>query len=351
MKIQTQQLNQQLTKEIAPLYLISSDELLLTQEACALIRHHAKQAGYKQREVFYVETGFNWGSFLTSINNLSLFGEHTLIELHIKSKLTPASSKILQNYAKNPTPNKVVLIVTYKLEAAQQKTAWFKAIDAAGIVLLIWPVNATQLPGWIANRLQLTGLKIPSQGIKLLAEYATGNILAAAQEIEKLHLLYGNGNLTNEQIITVLTDNARFNVFNLLDTAFVGNTTLLIRMLDNLKAEGTEPAIILWAITRELRLLLNISFAVKQGITIEQAMAKNNVWDKRKILIKQALTQHNVSSLQKLIQQAARVDLIIKGADKQRLLWHEIYQLYSTFSQKNAKKNYFNLSKTLLYAK
>lgn len=342
MKIQSHQLNQQLTKEIAPLYLISSDELLLAQEACAMIRHHTKQAGYKQREVFYVETGFNWGSFLTSINNLSLFGEHTLVELHLKSKLTTASSKILQNYAKNPTPNKVVLIVTKKLEAAQQKTAWFKAIDTTGIVLLIWPINTTQLPAWIASRLQQIGLKIPSQGIKLLADYAAGNLLAAAQEIEKLHLLYGNGNLTNEQIIAVITDNARFNVFNLLDTALIGNTALSIKMLNNLKAEGTEPTIILWAIARELRLLLNLSFAVKQGITIEQAMVKNNVWDKRKILIKQALSQHNIPSLQKLIQQAARIDRIIKGADKQRLLWHEIYQIYGTFSQKNAKKKFIS---------
>lgn len=340
MKIQLQQLTQHLTKTIVPLYLISSDELLLTQEACATVRQYAIKSGYTEREVFYVETGFNWESFLTSVSNLSLFSEHTLIELHIKTKLTPTGSKILQNYAKNPPPNKVIMIVTDKLETSQQKTSWFKAIDTAGIVLLIWPINTTQLPFWITKRLQQTGLKTDDQGIKLLADHAAGNLLAAAQEIEKLRLLYGSGNLTAEQIVTVITDNARFNAFNLLDTALAGKTALLIRMLDNLKTEGAEPTIILWAITRELRLLINMSFAVKQGTNIEQAMTKNNIWNNRKILVKKALLQQDIGNLQNLLRQAARIDYIIKGADKQHLLWHEIYKIYCIFSQKNANKKF-----------
>jgi len=330
MKIQLQQLAQNLTEKIAPLYLISGDEFLLVQEACDAVRQHAIAKGFDERETFYVESGFNWESFLNSTNNFSLFSGRTLIELHLKSKLTDMGSKILQNYAQKPAPDKIIVIIADKLDAAQQKTAWFKAIDAHGVVLPIWPIDAAQLPLWINKRLQLAGLKTDGQGIKLLADHAAGNLLAAAQEIEKLRLLYGSGNLTAEQIVSVITDNARFNVFNLLDTALAGKTALVIRILNNLKTEGVEPTIILWAIARELRSLIDISFALQQGTTSEQALAK--VWSNRKILVKKALVRHDLAGLQGLLKQAAQVDYIIKGADNQRILWHELNKIYFDFS-------------------
>ena len=330
MKIQLQQLAQHLTEKIAPLYLISGDEFLLVQEACNAVRQRATAAGFDERETFYVESGFNWESFLNSTNNFSLFSGRTLIELHLKSKLTDTGSKILQSYAQKPAPDKIVVIIAAKLDAAQQKTAWFKAIDTHGIVLPIWPIDAAQLPLWINKRLQQAGLKTDGLGIKLLADHAAGNLLAAAQEIEKLRLLYGGGNLTTEQIIAVITDNARFNVFNLLDTALAGKAALVVRMLDNLKIEDVEPTIILWAIARELRSLIDISFAIQQGATAEQAMAK--VWSNRKALVKKALVRHDLASLQNLLKQASQVDYIIKGADNQHLLWHELNKIYFDFS-------------------
>jgi DNA polymerase III subunit delta len=335
MKIQLQQLSQQLAKKMAPIYLISGDEFLLVQEACNIVRQHAITAGYTGRETFYIEPGFNWENFLTSTTNLSLFSDRTLIELHLKGKFAENGRKILQNYANNPVSDKIVLIIADKLDATKQRTAWYKAIDACGIVLPIWPINLAQLPLWITKRLQGAGLKADSNGIKLLADHAAGNLLAAAQEIEKLRLLYGSGNLTTEQIITAITDNARFNVFELLDTALAGKTALLIRMLDNLKAEGAEPTIILWAIARELRALINMSFAMTQGLNAEQALAKNNVWTNRKALIKKALLQHNLATLQKILKHAALIDCIIKGADNQRVLWHELYKVYLKLAKSN----------------
>lgn len=328
MKIQSQQLTQHLTEKAQSLYLISGDEFLLVQEACNTVREHAIAAGYSEREVFYVASDFNWEGFLTSVNNLSLFGGRALIELHLSGKLSNDGSKILQNYAQKPAPDKIVLIVAGKLDAASQKTAWFKAVDSHGVVLTIRPIEAAGLPIWINNRLKQVGLKTDGQGIKILANLSAGNLLAAAQEIEKLRLLYGSGALTADQIIAVVTDNARFNVFNLLDTAANGNTALVIRILDNLKNESVEPAIILWAIVRELRSLINISFDIEQGSSMEQAFTKNNVWSSRRALIKKALLRHNLNSLQNLLKQASLIDSIIKGADNQHLLWHELNKIY-----------------------
>lgn len=328
MKVQIEQL----TNSPYPLYLVSGDEFLLVQEACDTIRKYAAEAGHSEREVFYVETGFNWENFLNSANNASLFGDRTLIELHLKNKITEVGSKILQNYAKNPAPDKTVLIITNKLDSAQQKTAWFKAIDSCGAILQIWPIELAQLPFWITRRLKATGLNADHQGVQLLADHVAGNLLAAVQEIEKLSLLYGNCNLTVEQISAAITDNSRFNIFNLLDATINNKTNAVNRILERLKEENIEPTLILWALVNELRSLVKISFDIKQGLSADQALTKNNIWHNRKSSVKKVLSKYNLDQLQDFLKSALHIELIIKGADTQHLLWHELGKLYLSFA-------------------
>lgn len=328
MKIQVQQLVPYLTKGLAPLYLISGDEFLLVQEAVDTIRKYATAAGYTERDVYHIETGFNWENFLSNISNTSLFGDRALVELHLKSKLSDSGNKILQNYAKKPIPDKIILIVADKLDAAQQKTAWFKAVESVGVILQLWPIEPAQVPLWINNRLKAAGLKTDSQGIQLLVDHISGNLLAAVQEIEKLRLLYGEGNLTVEQISAAITDNSRFSIFNLVDAALGGNASDVSRILDNLQGENIEPVLILWAITNELRSLINMSFILTQGLNVDQIITQYRVRFNRVQLIKKALTKYRLDKLQKLLQRAAAIDLIIKGADSQHLLWHELKNIY-----------------------
>lgn len=332
MRIQSNQLLAALTKNIAPLYLVAGDESFLVQEASDTIRKHAITKGYHTREVFYVEAGFNWEVFLSSVNNASLFSNLGIIELHLKSKLTDKASKILQNYAKNSMRDKTLIIISTKLDATQQKTSWFKEIDTHGVVLLIWPIEPTEMPLWLTNRLKQAGLKTNPAGVQLLTAYVSGNLAAASQEIEKLKLLYGSGNLTTEQISVAITDNARFNIFNLVDAAMNKKVATVNRILDKLKTEDGEPTLILWSIGYELRSLINLSFSLKSGGNLEQAMRQNNIWQRRQPLIKKLLLEYDLKQLENLLKAACSIDLMIKGADNQHLLWHELKKLYLKFA-------------------
>lgn len=311
-------------KTLHLIYLVSGDEFLLVQEACNTIRKYAVSSGYEEREIFHIEPGFNWEFFLNRVNNSSLFGNQVLIELHLKSKLTDSGSKILQNYAQHPPLNKILLIITNKLDFAQQKTVWFKAIESHGYVLFIRPIDYAQMPPWIANRMLAAGLKIDPKGLKLLVDHTAGNLLAAAQEIEKLVLLYGQGNITIEQISEVLADNARFNIYNLLDAAMNNNPHAINRILTNLKNGNIDPTLILWIITNELRSLINISYSLKKEVNIEEALTQNNIWYKQKQQIKKILSRCDLAQLHNLLKKALSIDLIIKGANTQNLLWHEL---------------------------
>lgn len=323
MKIQPYQLSQQLKKQLLPLYLISGDEHLLVQEAVNTVVAHYKSIGYTEHLRFTQDANFNWENLLFATNHLSLFDDRSILELKLTNFKIGNGEKILENYVNNPSPDNVLLIVAPKFDSNTQKSKWFKSIENQSGIIQIWPLDLKQLPMWLNNRLQANGLNIDTDGINFLIDYTQGNLLALNQEAEKLSLTYDKGKLNLNQIIATITDNSRFSVFDLLDHALLGKPKNVVRIINSLKQEGMEPAIILWAIAKELRTLLTCTAAEN----LEAAMFKLNVWSKRKPLVQQALKKHSAQKLKQMLKCATTIDLYIKGA-KSGDIWNELTGLY-----------------------
>ena len=141
-KLRPEQLSQALSKQLAPIYLVSGDEPLLIQEACDAIRQAARQAGFSERELYHVDNSFEWGQLLAAANSLSLFAEKKIIELRMPNgKPGDKGGKALIEYTQSPASDNLLLVVTDKLDGATQKSKWFKAIDDAGIHVQVWPIT------------------------------------------------------------------------------------------------------------------------------------------------------------------------------------------------------------------
>lgn len=315
MKLRAEQLAKQLTQQFHPVYLVSGDEPLLVQESCDLIRQQARQQGFTERERLQVDKSFDWDSLHIATQSMSLFGDKKLIELHIPTgKPGRQGSQALQELLENIPMDIAVLIVAGKIEAASQKSKWFKAIDQAGCIIQLWPLNRQQLPHWLNQRLQSKGLRLDKAGMDLLVDQTEGNLLAGSQAIEKLALLFdGSETLSVEAVRQCISDSARFNVFDLVDQCLAGDATRITRVLSTLQAEGIEPILILWALAREVRQLAQMAFAIKQGESTERVLAQFRVWDKRKPIVRQALARGGPQRWQRLLQKAAQIDRIIKG--------------------------------------
>jgi DNA polymerase-3 subunit delta len=327
-KLRPEQLGAALSKNIAPIYLVSGDEPLLIQEACDTIRRAARSAGFSERELYHCDTGFDWGQVLTAANSLSLFAEKKIIELRLPTgKPGDKGGKILQEYAQSPALDNLLLIITEKLDGATQKSKWFKAIEDAGVHIQVWPIGVAQLPRWIGQRLQQAGLQADSSAIDLLASRIEGNLLAAAQEIEKLKLLSTDNNIISyEFMASAVADSARYDVFGLVDKALHGDARAAVKTLHGLKTEGTEPINILWALTRDIRSLVQISLAVAQGKPFEMAARQAGIWDKRQPLIQTALRRLKPAHIQQLLRKANGIDKAIKGM-RNAEPWDELLDL------------------------
>ena len=309
------------------MYLIFGDEPLQAEEACAMLRAAAREQGYAERITLHAGIGFDWNTLLQTSQNLSLFAERRLIELRIPNgKPGDAGSEALIAYAARPATDTTLLIITPKLDSATQKTKWFTALEQAAVLIQIWPISAAQLPAWIVQRMRAKGMQVNSEAAALLAERVEGNLLAAAQDIEKLYLLYGAAAIDVDNITAAVADSARFDVYELVDTALQGDAVRTARILNGLRTEGVEPTLVLWALARELRGLASIAYACQSGLGMEQALAKHKVWDKRKPLVKQALTRHKLPHWQRQVRLAGRIDKIIKGI-RAGNVWDELLQL------------------------
>jgi len=314
MLIKPEQLSASLQKQLPPVIWITGDETLLVQEACDTVRLLAKEQGFTEREVHDVGKSFDWTVLLESANSLSLFADRKIIDMRLHSpKLENDARNILHEYVENPGEYNLLLLTSPKIEKATLGTKWFKAIESQGLVVQIWPVNAQQLPGWIAQRMRKVGLNADQDSVSIISQRVEGNLLAAAQEIDKLALLAGDKQLTADIVARAVADSSRFNVFALTDASLSGHSGKALNILNHLRAEGDDPLKILFFIVKEIRGLLRMQVKVSQGQNINGVMQAERVWQNRMPIVGHALRQHSVESLEALLLRARRVDQSVKG--------------------------------------
>jgi DNA polymerase-3 subunit delta len=315
MQVRPEQLERQLTQQLLPIYLVYGDEPLLVQEACDLIRKQARSQGCTDREVIDTATpNFDWQEIINSAASMSLFAERKLIELRLPSgKPGAEGSKALCEYVDRSGDEDVMLIIAGKIDKQSTSSKWFKTLDKVGAAVQIWPIDAKSLPRWLEQRVAGAGMRISGEALQLLSERVEGNLLCAVQEVEKLKLLASDGEITADTVTNAVADNARYNLFALADSAVNGDSAASLRMLHGLRGEGTEAAVVLWALTRELRTLYEIEAAHRGGQNMQQAMKAQRVWNSKIPQVKAALSRHSAASLTGLLEQAAATDGSIKG--------------------------------------
>jgi len=327
MRLRLEQLSTQLDSALARIYFVSGEEPFQMEQASQAIRNSALENGYTEREILQVDRGFDWQQLAESANTLSLFSQQRLLELRLPGgKPGDAGSKALVAYADNPPEDTILLVIAGKLEKAQQNTKWFKAIEQAGVVIQIWPVETPAMPNWIEARMQVRNMRPTAEALLMLADRFEGNLLAADQEIEKLRLLNGEGEINADQVAAAVSDSARYDVFSLVDACLLSEQQRATRILFGLRHEGIEPVLILWAITRELRALSSMSLALSQGQPIGQVLSQYRIWEKRKKPVQNALKKHNLRRLHGLLWQAAEIEKVVKGRATGNT-WDDLLQL------------------------
>lgn len=313
MKLAVEQINQHLECGLKPLYVISGDEPLGVMESSDAIRVAARRQGYVEREVYNVERGFNWQRLTQSSQSLSLFASLRIVEINIPSgKPGVDGSKALQAYAADLPPDTLTLVVLPRIDKRDQG-AWFNALEGAGVLIAVYPVELEKLPAWIGRRLSAQDQQADSETLEFIANQIEGNLLAAYQEIQKLGLLYPQGRLAIDGVRDAVLNVSRFDAFQLGDAMLAGDSARTAKVLDGLKAEGVAPVALLGTLIWLLRSVLKVKTAQAQGMDLMAAFGQAKVWGDRQNLMRQALGRLSLKKLQAALLKMAEIDKINKG--------------------------------------
>lgn len=340
MRLRADQIESHIHKAgLAPVYYLSGDEPLQMAEAADGIRMGARNQGFEERSILNVAKGFDWNQLHQEGASMSLFASRRLIELRLADqKPGKDGGAALIEYTEQINPDNVLLITGAKLDKRSQQTKWFKALDNAGVCVQIWPVETARLPDWISQRMRQLGKKIQRDAAMLIAQRVEGNLLAAKQEIDKLCLLVEKPDIDSTDVINSVSDSARFDVFSLIECAYLGNLERTARMLRGLKNEGLEPMGIFGALMWEFRRTCSIAHQVHKGAGKEQVFAAFRIWQQRKAALNAILKRLSARQLSDLLHEASAIDRTLKGAVRADA-WDEIenflfkiagYELQST---------------------
>ncbi len=307
MKIATRQLEGQLRKGLGPLYAIHGPEALLALEAADRIRAAARKSGCEEREIFFAEPGVDWSRLGAAASNLSLFATRRLVEIRIPTgKPGTEGGKAIAAWAAKPPDDAVTLVLLPELDWQQQKTAWFGALEASGMLVEAKAVTRDELPDWLAERLARQEQRASVETLEWLADRVEGNLLAAKQEVEKLALLLPQGEVTLESIREAVTDVSRFERDTLLTAIQAEDPARVVRILASLEAEGEPLPLLLWTLAEEIRTLM--AYAANQR-------PRRFMPPDRAEALNRTARRHNAASFHRELLRAHRIDRMIKGVE------------------------------------
>ena len=305
MELKATQLEAHLKQQLAPVYLLAGEEPLQIDQAITLIRETARQQAYTERQVLHAERSFDWQQVTEQSSNMSLFGDKKILELRLpRGKPGTVGAKALQQYCQQPAEDVLLIINSGKLDKAALNSKWVKAVAHIGVQIRIWPLSGMELIQWVQARLRAEGLADDRASAEYLASRVEGNMLAAAQEIEKMALLAIDAETTTE---AWFADQSKYTVFDLVDAIVRGQRPQVIKILTHLQQESFAPNLVLWGLAELLRAVLYAG-----GGNATKGVQNAFFYNKRNQL-NQHVTKFTSLQLYTLLAKCGQIDRIIKG--------------------------------------
>ncbi len=327
MRLYADRLNEHLSHSLQPVYLLFGNEPLLLHESRIAIRDAARQRGFDERHRFSIDSQFDWQPVYDCCQALSLFSTRQLIELDLpESGVNAAIGKQLAEVGSMLNPDIILVVIGQKLTKAQENSKWFKALHSNGCLVNCLSPDMQRLPQFVQARCRASGLKPDAEAVQMLAQWHEGNLFALAQSLEKLALLYPDGQLTLLRVESALSRHNHYSVFHWIDALLAGKGNRAQRILRQLESEGIEAVLLIRSIQKELKLLLTLQSMQTQGQPLAKAFEQHRIWQSKRPLYSAALQRLPQTKLLQLLRLLAEIEVRFKTQYEQSC-WPLLHQL------------------------
>ncbi|MDX8399550.1 MAG: DNA polymerase III subunit delta, partial [Gallionellaceae bacterium] len=262
-----------------------------------------------ERQIFDSGAGFDWQQLAFSAASGSLFAQKKIIDLRIQNgKPGKEGAAALLHYLEQGCHDDTLLLIRLPfLNRQATNSKWFKSIEREAGVVQIWPVTAAQAPTWIQRRARANGLQLDQESVAVIAEATEGNLLAADQLIQKMCLDFGPRKISLQETLTLLSDDSKFDVGNLIKYVLQGDCRHVLRVWQHLKAMNEPQTLILWMLADTLRNLITLS---KRGLDegLRRKLRKDLL-----VGYQSTVQRHDINVLHQFLQRSTVIDQTIKG--------------------------------------
>ncbi|MEI2266922.1 DNA polymerase III subunit delta [Erwinia sp. CGal63] len=325
-RIYPEQLGAQLREGLRACYILSGNEPLLLQESQDAVRASAQQQGFTEHFSVVVDQQTDWDAIYSTCQALSLFASRQTLQLSLpENGANAAIAEKLLTLSTLLHEDILLLLRAPKLTKAQENSAWFKALSANAVIVPCQTPEQAQLPRWVNARARSMGLAVDEAAVQLLCYCYEGNLLALSQALERLSLLWPDGKLTLPRVEQAVNDAAHFTPFHWVDALLGGKSKRAQHILRQLKAEESEPVILLRTLQRELMTLLTLQRQMKQT-PLRTLFDQHRVWQNRRPLLTEALQRLTAKQLAQAISLLTRIELTLKQ-DYGQAIWNELETL------------------------
>lgn len=312
MKAYFNQLSSLLRKDLSNFYLITGDEPLQKMEAVDMIRNAVYKAGYSGRELFFVDKDFDWGALAMNTSNASLFGDKRFLDIRLYTdKVNAAGADFFKSILEVNDPDCLYLVQAKKVDG---RSAWVKKFMNQGVCITVYPKSLSDMKSWLRERALRKGLKVDIGVVDIIAEYSEGNMLAAAQELDKIALSATKDNhiISIEEVQEIIGNSAHYTAWNLADAVIAGEADRALRVFHGLQSEAAPMPLVLWAIADQFRQMEDITNRIQDGSSIDAVLKP--VWKTRQATYRKAISrQLNSNTWNILLHSCHQVDRTSKG--------------------------------------
>lgn len=248
--------------DLAPFWLITGSEELLMLESGDLLRARARELGYADRQVLELSANSDWSQLPDAAASIGMFDDRKILEVRLPTgRPGQRGSREIPEFLKRPVEGVVVVFTVPRPDWQGQKAAWWQALAKACTTVECDPIERRALPQWLAARLAANGQSAPREVLEAFADLVEGNLLAAKQEIEKLALLFPQGELTLEQITASVGNCSRYTTEALVESFCTGAADRAARIVDGLEGQGEPLPLLLAILSGQIRSLIKLRAA------------------------------------------------------------------------------------------
>lgn len=325
-RLYPEQLRAQLSEGLRAAYLLLGNDPLFLQESQDAIRHAAAGEGFIEHHTFTLDASTDWQELFSLCQAMSLFASRqTLLLLLPENGPNAAINEQLATLVSLLHDDLLLIVRGNKLTKAQENAAWLTSLATRAVQINCQTPEQTQLPRWLANRAKQHNLQLDDPASQLLCYCYEGNLLALAQALERLSLLWPDGKLTLPRVEQAVNDAAHFTPFHWVDAVLAGKSKRALHILQQLRLEGSEPVILLRTLQRELLLLVTLK-RQSAHTPLRSLFDKHRVWQNRRAMVGEAVNRLSSAQLRQAVTLLSHTELTLKQ-DYGQSVWAELESL------------------------